>query len=459
MTQEELLSALLETENQAGVNDLFIEGIPVWPILKYRLRGYHNQALGIADITTHTKKYKKTLRQKIKWTIRSFADILRLLKKGIYNPVCFVGFTRLEKIRGVMIDKFIDPVISECGFNGNSCIYINNEEQHPTNRNTEHPIVYTDFIQSLSYLVTVILFPIIYVRNLNTFHTLTKFVRTYYTYNRKALMYLHIKPVVTYVQHLIYKRIFKRTCVRSVIGVARPSFLPQALAAKRLGIKVIELQHGVTHGHTNLYSGIYNEKIDPDYFCTFGQSCQKDVFNIPPSKIVNIGFALTPYLKKIALNEDCKTNCILVISEPQPSEQMLRVVLRLAEMYPNLQFHIRRHPQEMYSVTQRERIKLTTNVKDVSSNECSQLAIMPYKYVIGDNSSVLFEAMSIGKKVARLNCEGLVAYGYEEDKEDGFCYVNSLCEFELFINSNLEVCNTANVYSDFDSRLFKSLIS
>lgn len=128
-------------------------------------------------------------------------------------------------------------------------------------------------------------------------------------------------------------------------------------------------------------------------------------------------------------------------------------------MYPEWEFHIRRHPQEVYSDSQKERIKLTRNVKDVSSNECSQVAIMPYTYIIGDNSSVLFEAVSIGKKVARINCEGLISYGYDHEEQDGFFYINNLNEFSSFINSNQKKKNNRMIYSDFDSDLFKCLIS
>ena len=74
----------------------------------------------------------------------------------------------------------------------------------------------------------------------------------------------------------MYRRIFKNTKPGVIIGVSRITFLPQALAAKSLGIKVVEMQHGITLQNTQ-YSGEYNPKIDPDVFCAFGNSCPLDV--------------------------------------------------------------------------------------------------------------------------------------------------------------------------------------
>lgn len=50
------------------------------------------------------------------------------------------------------------------------------------------------------------------------------------------------------------------------MGVSRVTFIPQSLAAKQLKIKVIEIQHGITQGLTNLYSGYNNLVVDPDFF-------------------------------------------------------------------------------------------------------------------------------------------------------------------------------------------------
>ena len=131
----------------------------------------------------------------------------------------------------------------------------------------------------------------------------------------------------------------------------------------------------------------------------------------------------------------------------------------MAYKLPELNFHIRRHPQENYDDIQLERIKFHHNISDVSSKQCSQLAILPYQFIAGENSSVLFEALSIGKHVCRFNCRGLSAIGYKQNILDGFFYINSLDEFSAFIQ-NQNITNARNqIYSDFNTKLFMSLIN
>lgn len=99
------------------------------------------------------------------------------------------------------------------------------------------------------------------------------------------------------------------------------------------------------------------------------------------------------------------------------------------------------------------------NVKDVTSTECSQIAIMRYKYIVGENSSVVFEAISAGKMVARLNCEGMTAMGYNPSVKDGFYYINEIGDFEEFINQREATGAETVAYSDFNTIIFKSVIN
>ena len=458
MTQEQILSHILKIEEQEGVNDLYFENIPIWNILKYRLRGYYCTEMGINDITNHSKKNKNPLAKRFKYICKSLSAITKLIISKNKIPYCFVGFTRLEEINGEKMDKFIDPIVSECRYTNKDYIYFNNESVHPINR-IDNNIVYTDLIDVFSKLVSIFVFPFLFIKNRRTFIRINNVTRSHFTKNKKAILYLYLKPTIIYIQHYIYKAIFKHIGTKALIGVSRPTFFPQTLAAKKLSIKVIELQHGITHGLTNLYSGVYNEKIDPDYFCTFGDSCPKNVFNIDESKIINIGFALNSFLKRINNKGEGSDNSVLVISEPEPSELILSVVIKLAKLYPGMEFHIRRHPQEVYSESQNMRINQIPNVKDVSSSECSQLAILPYHYIVGDNSSVLFEALSIGKKVGRFNCEGLMSQGYLPGNNDGFCYINELKDFDSFIKTSVLSNGNRTIYSDFNVKLFKQLIS
>ena len=250
----------------------------------------------------------------------------------------------------------------------------------------------------------------------------------------------------------------KKLNIRSILGVSRVTFIPQSLAAKQLKIKVIEIQHGITQGLTNLYSGYNNLVVDPDFFCTFGNFCPSTVFGIDQSKVINVGWAFKDYIKRSSQSIQ-KSDAVLVISEPEISEKLLNFIVALSRKFPDVYFHIRRHPQELFNALQLKILKENSHIIDVSSKQCSQIAILPYNFVIGENSSVLYESLSLGKKVGRINCNGLNAIGYDATNSDGFYYINDIEDFSHFMDAAVINTGKLQIYSDFNSNLFNSLIS
>jgi len=89
----------------------------------------------------------------------------------------------------------------------------------------------------------------------------------------------------------------------------------------------------------------------------------------------------------------------------------------------------------------------------------STLAIMSYKFLLGENSSVLYEALSFGKKVGRINYGGLLPELVEGNVIDGFYYLNGPNDFNFFINSSINTESKVDnlAYSDFDKDKFNSL--
>lgn len=455
-SKQEILNQILNIESRFELHKLYVENMPIWNVLRYRMRGFFNIEQGLNDITKNgNRKFNINSFKYLLVSLFQFCTLFLTRKRIKY---CFVGFTRLEYIDQIYIDKFVDPVIAECKIPKEKYLYFNNESLHPLTRNDEHPIVYTDFIKFFSIIASIVVLPILICRNNYTYCKLITIVKKYVTKNKSALLYLLLKSSSTYVQYRMYKKIFKNIMPQAIVGVSRVTFIPQALAAKQLGIKVIELQHGITQGATMLYSGPYNTNIDPDLFCTFGTSCPLTVFGIDSSKIVEIGWAFKDYIKNKYSSISKIQNSVLVISEPEVSENILRVTLLLAQKYPQINFHLRRHPQEIYNHTQIVSISQYKNVCDVTSKQCSQVAIMAYDFIIGENSSVLFEALSIGKKVAKIDCEGLSVTGYDSTKEDGFFYIHSLDDFPNFLLYSPHIKSNLNIYSDFKASLLVSLM-
>ena len=456
--ENKIIQEIMDIEQINGLNDIYIENnIPLWHILRYRLRGYFFQKNGITDISSGNRK--KLSINNLKYFFISFFQYIKILFTKETVKVCFFGFSRLESINGTYIDKFIDPIIYESNLKDSDYLYFNNQyERHSEPRSEAHKIIYVDFINSLSMLIGALLLPFIYIRNANAYNRVINITKKYISKKKKVQLFILLKSASIYIQKVIYLNLFKRLSPSSIVGVSRVTFVPQALAAKQLGIKVIEIQHGITQGPTNLYSGYVNRMVDPDIFCTFGDYCPKNVFGIEEFNIVNIGWAFKSYINSIN-NVFVKTeNAVLVISEPGISEKLLLFIVSLADKYPQIEFHIRRHPQESFNEKQLSIIKESKNIKDVTSTQCSQIAILPYDFIMGENSSVLYESLSMGKNVARINCCGFNAIGYDLNKDDGFYYINSIDNFYGFMHINSRNSKDT-IYSDFNRELFIKLIS
>lgn len=456
-SEDEIIEKIIEIESSNGLNNLYVEDIPLWHIIRYRMRGYYFLRNGINDISSGHKS-KFTVKD-VGYFFISFFQLIKLFIVKSRPKVCFFGFTRLESINGFFIDKFIDPIISEANIKETDFLYFNNQYgEHSIPRNNEHRIVYTDFINLFSLLIGIFVLPYLYIKNKSAYKKVIKVTQNYIAKSSKVILYILLKSSTIFIQKKIYAIIFKRLEAKSIVGVSRVTFIPQSLAAKQLKVKVIEVQHGITQGWTNLYSGYNNPRVDPDFFCAFGNFCPSTVFGIDQSKVINVGWAFKDYIKKSSQSIQ-KSDAVLVISEPQISEKLLNFIVALSQRLPDVYFHIRRHPQELFNALQLNILKENSHIIDVSSRQCSQIAILPYDFIIGENSSVLYEALSLGKKVGRINCNGLNAIGYDKSNSDGFYYINDIEDFSRFVNTTVINTSRLQIYSDFNSSLFNSLIS
>jgi len=69
--------------------------------------------------------------------------------------------------------------------------------------------------------------------------------------------------------------------------------------------------------------------------------------------------------------------------------------------------------------------------------------------VIGENSTVLYEAVSMGKKVARLALGGLHPKFINPEDYDSFFIIRKFEDFSKFIESNMDSRIPTSIYSEF----------
>ncbi|WP_407267392.1 hypothetical protein [Tenacibaculum maritimum] len=193
---------------------------------------------------------------------------------------------------------------------------------------------------------------------------------------------------------------------RQIFVVDRIVFLPFIRAAKVKNIEVLELQHGITHSETVLYTGDYQPEIDPDIFLNFGVKWIGEQFSIPIKKQVNIGWAYNSWLL-VKADIEVNQKTVLMVSSPAITDKILKTTLELAEQYSTYSFSIRLHPQEALSSAQQKQLHNRKNIVLDNKNIDSLISVLKHEVIIGENSSVVYEALSLGKKVGKIMFNGL----------------------------------------------------
>ena len=148
---------------------------------------------------------------------------------------------------------------------------------------------------------------------------------------------------------------------------------------------------------------------------------------------------------------------VLVVSDPQCTDAMLNAVILLAEAFREVTFHFRPHPHEVLTAEHKAKIVAHQNIviQDFQINITEVL--MAVKYVIGENSTVLYEALSEGCRSGKLYFDGLNPIYLHEDDRGSFWEINNLESFKSFLNGKEEKVKKS-IYSPFDKELFMKQI-
>lgn len=253
--------------------------------------------------------------------------------------------------------------------------------------------------------------------------------------------------------------VIKRLGVKRIFVPAAVIHYPYIAACKLSNILCYEIQHGITVGPTSTYLGEYIPECYPDYFLAFGHSSVKDrLFGVPLEKVINIGCAFNFFLK--SRNIAVLKGSYLLLSEPEISQRMVETITELAAMYPTYSFYLRLHPQEKLNQYQQESLNRLPNAKLVKTVENSTIACMAYEGIIGENTTVLYEAISVGVKVARLQYNGFQTNHFENEPQNLFFYMKKPEDFSTFVDDfDTSEFNRELFYSTFDVEAFHLILN
>lgn len=216
-------------------------------------------------------------------------------------------------------------------------------------------------------------------------------------------------------------------------------------AAQELGIEVIEIQHGVMNKYHLGYHFPHNSEIPyfPDKLLMFGEYWYKNI-NIPlkQEKIEFVGY---PYLEKQLdkyrnkLQE--KENQVLFISQGTIGKELTKKAIEFAKENLDKKIIIRLHPGEFSRwKTEYQVLYENRHLKNIEISDNNKKNLYEYlfesRYIFCVYSTVIYEAIYLGKKVGILNLPGIeniedlirkkIVYLFKENEEIQLNKLNNL---------------------------------
>jgi len=194
----------------------------------------------------------------------------------------------------------------------------------------------------------------------------------------------------------LYRALLRRHGIKTVYVVVAYFHQHIVGAARDLGIRVVELQHGaISPFHLGYsYPGRPVVADQPDELWCFG-SYWTTVADLPAGMRTEVVGA--PYLPRA---EEKDPRRVVFLSQGTVGAELLHVAESVAKEYPQLEVLFRLHPSEHasdYSVPAGVQLSSTGNTLDLLASAT---------YQVGVSTTALFEGMALGCRTAVANLPG-----------------------------------------------------
>lgn len=455
--RSELLSVFSRREQDLDLFDLTIDGYFVYGFLCRELRKrFIDVNSTTADKDTIVQPKKKTC----KYVIVSFLQLmaLRLFKKHIDTFI--YSFYRVDRVGSLFLDKFSDPLVEFSSIKESYVIFEkSNNYVHKTPRAHNSKVVYTDYIEQKAIKYA--------KRNISSFVAKHRVDFELLWEKLDALMgdlsyskeWVASRILRDISMMSFYRRFFSLHRIKRFIAPCRAVFLPHMYVCKELNIPVFELQHGVNYSMDSITClGYGNKHFIPDYFLSYGEIQHAERYGIEPDRIVNIGWAFYDYIKGYLSSDSFNQNHVLVITNNLSINPLFRFIEILASNSPSIVFGVRLHPLARMTEFAQQVVQKNENIvlRDNSINIA--LELNKYQMVIGDNSTVLVEALNYGKKVGKISFESIVPVYSSEVERNAVWEISGVSSFRDFVNSHHKKGMSYKLYSPFNLVLFEQTI-
>ncbi len=267
-----------------------------------------------------------------------------------------------------------------------------------------------------------------------------------------------------------YLELFKKRNVKMIFVVVAYENQAVVAAAKDLGIKVIELQHGTISDYHLGYSYPLKTRLDgeikyfPDQILTFGDYwINEDNCPISKNDIIPIGFPYFEVQSKDYMNIQSDKHQILFISQGVIGKYLSKLAYQLADKSKDFKIIYKLHPGEYE--TWKENYPDLVSANQLKNFEVIDNSKIPlYKlfaessYQVGAFSTAIYEGLMFNCKTFILDVPGveyledLIKRGYVFKIEDIDDLINNLEEFKpADYDKNF-------FFKNFDKNLLKGVI-
>jgi len=396
---DKLIDKFIQFEEDYNLFELQIFGISLWPVIRFRVYSLIYQKVNNTQIN-HPKK-------------NVFKSII-LIIKGSYLALIKSPF--FLKKKSTIIFNHPRKIINENGFY--ECKYTEHltghdayvfeipfQDRHYKPSQTPN-LVYLDIILTLGRLNSII-GKFKYLKNAD----INKIIKLKHSIERE--FNVKIPDFITLVKVLINKHKIISFLAKKILKQIKPRQLIMTVAysdinlpfveqAKRLGIKVIELQHGIMGGSHIAYNfyKIQNFNWYPDEIWVWNDFwANKSKFPIINEKIIVKGFPyLEKYKKERIINNENKKQ-IIIISQGPFSDKLIDLTIKLNNKLNHKVYQIayKPHPSELEANVKNMDVLLKQNILISTDNNIYKVFNESYCQ-IGVNSTALFEGIELGLK-------------------------------------------------------------
>ena len=453
MQSDEVMRDICSREINYNLFNFRLDGVSIYQFIS---RGIREKFMELYGLGLNYQNPPVSKIEKISNLARSLWQISKILLLRKKGTIVFHCFDRLERIDGIYLEKFTDPIIDELKLRDYVILEPGRSGRHMKPRLHNDRVVYTSFISLFARIISILSTHYFKKKNSLLIDKLFISIESAFPeieFNKASLSsYIHFSII----RMRLYQFLFKKLQSKILFAPARGSFMHIIPSAKKSGMKVFELQHGVTYKETITYSGYFDSYFTPDYFLSFGKIHSASGYGVKENQVVEIGFAFENYIKK-HIKQDTSEKKVLVVSSPNTSFAIVKATCNIASQFPDVIFYFRPHPLEQLDNERKSLLLAHSNIVIDDNQDSVYVTLNKFKYVLGESTTVLYEALPLGKKVGKLHMEGLEPrYIYDTDKQY-FYQIEDKRSFSYFIYDK-DSKPSIRIHSDFKPDVLLELI-